>query len=380
MNPMMACNMPKRAPDEGGLPGLVTERRQECVIRVEPGLLQRLPRELAHNHAGRRLILLTDDRVRSLVAEEFLRALREAGARAHLITIPEGETSKSVECWQRILSDMHELRFARRDVLLNLGGGLVCDVGGFCAATYLRGVEYINLPTTLLAQHDAGVGGKVALNSPWAKNFIGAFHQPLAVYCDPNVLGTLKRRDLAAGIAEAIKVAVIADEGLFSLLEQHAEDVLTEREPELLGHIVRIAATWKVRLLEDDPFEEDLRRVLNFGHAYGHALETELEYEGILHGEAVAFGMALASVIARERGLFAPEDHERLCALLARYELPPEVPLERGLRALERLEAIRLVRGGPLHYVMPRSIGLVTIVDEVQRGELERGLQLLGLT
>ncbi|MCB9881961.1 MAG: 3-dehydroquinate synthase [Planctomycetes bacterium] len=350
-----------------------TLRRQECTIHVEPGCRERLIEDLA-GVAGRRVVVLTDDRVRALHAEDLVARFAERGLEASMIVVDEGERSKSFARWLAILERMHDLGFGRRDLLVNVGGGLVCDLGGFCAASYMRGVSYVNVPTTLLAQHDAAIGGKVAVNAPWAKNFVGAFHQPQAVYCDATFLETLSRRDLAAGIAEALKVAIIADVDLFELIEREVFAILDDRAPEILRRVVRRCVSRKLELLEHDPFEMDLRRVLNFGHAYGHALETELEYEGLLHGEAVAQGMWLASVVAHRRGVLEQRSLRRIVGLLERCELALRIPMRARRAALERLSSIRLVRGGDLNYVLPHAIGSVEIVAEVPIEELERAL------
>ncbi len=343
-------------------------------IEVEPGLLSRLPERLRGRFPGVSMTVLTDDVVHCLYGRALHDAMRDAGIDTSVVVLAAGERSKAMDPYQEVIERMHAAGFGRRSVLVCLGGGLITDVGGFVAATYMRSVPYVNVPTTLLAQHDSGIGGKVAVNAPWAKKFVGAFHHPRAVYCDPGVLATLDRRNLAAGVAEAIKVALTGDATLFGLLEAHAEDVLAGQDAALLATIVRRAARRKIALLDPDPYEVDLRRALNLGHTLAHPLETEMEYAGLLHGEAVGFGIAVATEVARARGVCPPSVASRIRRLLDAYGLPPEIPRARRLASLARLREIRLVRGGHLHFVMPAAIDRVRIVPEVGIDELARAM------
>jgi 3-dehydroquinate synthase len=352
-------------------------RRDEYPIEVAPGLLDRLPARLSGEHPGRRMALLTDARVWDLHGRALLERLRAAGLAIEPLVIPEGERSKTPERYLALIEELHRIRFDRRGLLVNFGGGLVTDVGGFVAATYLRGVDYVNVPTTLLAQHDSAIGGKVAVNASWgAKNFLGAFHHPRGVYCDPCVLQTLPPRDLSAGVAEAIKVALCGEPDLFQLLEREAAAVRA-RDPEVLARVVRLASARKAALLAPDPYEVDLRRVLNLGHTIGHALEVEHGHEELLHGEAVAFGIAVATAVGLERGLCARSDARRIFALLAAYDLPPRIARDRVLGALGRLDDIRLVRAGRLNFVIPAGVHAVHIEPELGAGELGRALEHL---
>ncbi|MBL8839992.1 MAG: 3-dehydroquinate synthase [Planctomycetes bacterium] len=348
---------------------VAADQHHRYAVEIRSGLLRELPEQLALRFPGARLALISDSGVAPLYAQPLLAALHARGQLASLHVVAAGEASKSVEQWQRLVGQLHAAGLDRRGVVVNVGGGVACDLGGMVAATYMRGIAYANVPTTLLAQHDAAIGGKVAVNAPWAKNFLGAFHQPRHVWIDPETLRTLDRRQLAAGLAESIKVAMIGEPELLSLLERDARHLLA-RDSVRLGEVVGRSAAKKIELLAGDPFEHDLRRPLNLGHTFGHALETELEYEGLLHGEAVAWGLVVALEIACARGLCPAADRDRIVALLARCELPPPVAAERLHAALGRLAAIRLVRGNRLHYVLPTSATSVTI-DEVASDELQ---------
>ena len=351
--------------------------RTEYTVEVAEGLLERLPERLAAGFPARRLAVLTDTRVWELYGRRLLERLRAAGLAVEPVLVPEGERSKTPERYLDLVRQLHGTRFDRRALLVNLGGGLVTDVGGFVAATYMRGIDYVNVPTTLLAQHDSAIGGKVAVNAAWGtKNFLGAFHHPRAVFCDPRVLATLPRRDLAAGVAEAIKVALCGEPELWRLLEERPAAV-QGRDPHVLGQLVRLAAARKAALLAPDPYEVDLRRVLNLGHTFGHALEAELDGGVLLHGEAVAFGIAVATAIGLGRGMCPRVDARRIFALLRAYELPPVVARARLLGALERLDDIRLVRANRLNFVIPVGVHGVRIAPEVGDDEFRRALDLL---
>ncbi len=351
--------------------------RVEYDIEVAEGLLERLPERLRADFPGRRMTILTDTRVWELHGAPLLEGMRAAGIAVDAVRLPEGERCKTPERYLDLVEQLHATRFDRRALLVNLGGGLVTDVGGFVAATYMRGVDYVNVPTTLVAQHDSAIGGKVAVNMAWgAKNFLGAFHHPRAVFCDPRALRTLSERDLSAGVAEAIKVALCGEPELLRLLEDSVAAVRA-RDPGVLGQLVRLAAARKAELLAPDPYEVDLRRVLNLGHTFGHALEVELGYQELLHGEAVAVGIAVATAIGLERGLCPRVDAQRILALLRAYDLPPPVARDRLLGALRRLDDIRLVRGNRLNFVIPVGVRGVRIASEVDDAEFGGALERL---
>ena len=344
-------------------------------VEIEAGLLERLPESLQALYPTARMVVLTDPRVHELYGARLLERLHARGVAAEAVLLPEGEPSKAPKHYLGLIESLHRARFDRRALLINLGGGIVTDVGGFVAATYMRGVAYINVPTTLLAQLDASIGGKVAVNMPWAKNFLGAFAHPRAVFCDPAVLRSLSPREISAGVAEAIKVAIIGDPDLFELLERESESIRSGQNAAVLGEVVARAAEGKIAMLAPDPYERNLRRVLNLGHTFGHPLEVQTGYQQLLHGEAVGFGIAVATEIARARGLCSRTTRDRIFRMLRRYELPP--PLFKGdlIATCCRLEEIRLVRAGKLNFVLPQEIGAVEIVAEVADVEIVRAIQ-----
>jgi 3-dehydroquinate synthase len=348
------------------------------VVACVEELVERLVAELD----GAAVALLTDDTVEALYAGTVVRGLREAGIDVVARAIPAGEASKclprAVELWDWLAaSDL-----ARRDVLVNLGGGVVADLGGWVASGYMRGLPYVNLPTTLLAQVDGALGGKVAVNHPLAKNLLGAFYQPAAVIANVGFLASTSVRHLAAGLAEAIKKAIIASPDFWRFIDAAAERILA-CDRAALERLVRSAAAIKTELVQRDPYEADLRRPLNFGHTIGHPLETVTGYGPVLHGEAVAFGMVVESRIAAARGLLDGSVLEAIVALLRRCSLPTRaaelpVPVD-GEALIGALEKVRQIRAGSLRYVLPRAIGESVIADSVSEEEVRAALRASGI-
>jgi 3-dehydroquinate synthase len=325
----------------------------------------------------RRVALVTDETVAALHAEPVLRELGRHGVESAMITIAPGEESKNMRTAARVLDLLANSGMRRRDLLVALGGGVVIDTAGWVASAYMRGMPYANLPTTLLAGVDAAIGGKVAVDHPSAKNLIGAFHQPAAVVTAIDWLATLPARQVKAGLAEAIKKGVIASPALFALIEHDLPRVLA-LDPPTVHRLVHASAAVKCALIDRDPYEEDLRRPLNFGHTIGHAVETVTGYGPVLHGEAVAFGMACAARISRARGWMNHTAYQRLLTLLHRSGLPhaghqlaAHAEPEAVLTALEK---IRLVRDGGLRFVLPLDIGATAITDDVTDDEIRRAL------
>ena len=277
--------------------------------------------------------------------------------RRESLVLPDGEEAKDIRHWQRILHRMARLGLDRNCTLISLGGGCVGDVAGFAAACYHRGVNYLQLPTTLLAQVDSSVGGKTAINTEWGKNLIGAFHQPRAVICDTEVLGTLPDRELKAGLAEVVKYGAIADEGFLGWLEENAGALLA-RDPACLRHAVRRSVEIKAAIVGEDEHDRSGRRaVLNFGHSFGHAIEHTAGYGQWLHGEAVAAGMCMAARLAVAEGKLQRREQQRLEALLSRLGLPVNADdLDAGALRKAMLSDKKNVRG-KIRLILPRGLG-----------------------
>ncbi|WP_354637467.1 3-dehydroquinate synthase [Kitasatospora camelliae] len=360
-------------PPDSDTPIIAAARRRDeyavHVCRSEAGALARLCPEIG----GRRVALITDDSVAHLHARRLAGRLTEAGLDVGMTSFPAGESSKCLDTAARLLDWLAGSSLARRDVVLAVGGGVVIDTVGWVASAYMRGVPYINVPTTLLAHVDAALGGKVAVDHSSAKNLIGAFYQPAAVVSNVGYLRTLDRRHLRAGLAEAVKKGVIASPELFALIERRHADILAA-DPAATARLVHGASVIKCQLIAKDPYEEDLRRPLNFGHTIGHAVETVAGYEHVLHGEAVAFGMACASRIAERRGLLDAALLRRILGLLREIGLPVHLAdLPARVDPVETLHAlgqIRKIRDGRLRFVLPVELGATVIADDVTDEEI----------
>jgi 3-dehydroquinate synthase len=329
-----------------------------------------------------KVAVITDETVAGLYGPLVIGALQKAGACVEVAAVPAGERHKTLRQAFELLDWLTGTQIGRRDVVVNLGGGVVIDMGGWVASSYMRGVPYVNLPTTLIGQVDAGIGGKLAVNHPVAKNLIGGFAQPRAVISDVSFLRTIGRRQLRAGLAESIKKAIIASPAYWRLIDENADRILAG-DADALEALVHGAGAIKAELIERDPYEEDSRRTLGFGHAVAHPVETVTGYSELLHGEAVAFGMAVEAQIAAAREILAGDRLEQMLGLLRRVGLPTtalELPAELdGGRLLAAIERIRLIRGGGYRFVLPIDFGDTVIADDVSPGELRAALRCCGV-
>jgi 3-dehydroquinate synthase len=326
---------------------------------------------------GRRAVVITERTVASLPAYRITETLDERGFLLGSMIVDPGEQSKSLDTAYRLIDWLAQIGLARRDVVVALGGGMIMDTVGWVASAFMRGVPYVNVPTTLLAQVDAGIGGKVAVDHNAAKNLVGAFYQPRAVISCLEFLGTLDPRQARSGLAEALKKAIIASPDLFEFIEQHTHE-LVNCHSSAVGPLVRAASTIKTELVGRDPYEVDLRRPLNFGHTVGHAVETTTGYGPVLHGEAVAFGMAIAVDISRARGLLAPVLAERIVRLITELGLPVRLEQLRAVPPVDdilgALDKIREIRDGSLRFVLPVELGTTLIAEDVTEDEVRAAL------
>lgn len=309
-----------------------------------------------------RCALVTNPTVGALYADTVIRSAAAAGFEPVRIDVPDGEEHKNLASLARIYDGLVDAALERNSPLLALGGGVVGDLAGFAAATYLRGIPYLQLPTTLLAQVDSSVGGKTGIDHPRGKNLIGAFYQPRAVLIDLATLRTLPRRQLLAGFAEVVKYGAILDADLFAFLEQKLAQVLA-LDTAVLQHVVRRCCELKAQVVERDERESGERAVLNFGHTIGHALESVTGYTRFLHGEAVAIGMVAEARVSAALGLCRPEVVERLRALLERAGLPVELPADIDSEKLAgAIELDKKVRGGKVKFVALEALGRTRFV------------------
>jgi 3-dehydroquinate synthase len=304
--------------------------------------------------------------------------LRAIVGRQKPVLIPDGERAKTLATVEKIYDAMIGRRLDRSATLVAFGGGVVGDVAGFAAATYLRGIRLVQVPTTLLAQVDSAIGGKVGVNLAQGKNLIGSFHAPALVVCDPDVLATLPRREFRAGLYEVVKYGVIASRQLFDRVSSSLPAIF-DRDPVALSDLIADCCRIKARVVELDEREAGPRRVLNFGHTVGHALEAITRYRRFLHGEAVAYGMLAAARLSAARGLLAPEDEAHLKDVIARMgSLPPVADLS-VRNALGAISHDKKVTRGRLHFVLARGLGDAAIVADVGPKELTSAMRSLGM-
>ena len=362
-DPAVAAAAPYRPPADATC--VVRAASASYPVFVSWGALPDLGRRLAQAALAGRAFLVADANVHERWGAAAEEALRSAGFGVATYLVPAGEASKTLETAAAIYDWLVAQRAERGEAIVALGGGMVCDLAGFVAATFARGLPLVHVPTSLLAMVDAAVGGKVAVDHPQAKNLIGAFYQPRLVLADVSVLQTLPPRELTAGWAEVIKHALIMDEGLLRLLEENADAVMS-LEPAVTTEVISRSIALKAAVVSEDEREETGRRtILNYGHTIGHGLETAAEYAGMLHGEAVAVGMAGAARIACRLGLLPPETAERQDALIARFGLPLRAS---GIDAAKVLAAMALdkkVKAGDICWVLLEGIGRPVIRQDV---------------
>jgi 3-dehydroquinate synthase len=329
-------------------------------VHIGWGTLDRLGERLAGHKKPCSAVVITNPRVGKLYADRVAASLRRAAFRPTVVTIPDGERYKTLKTANRLFDELVRGRFERGDVLVALGGGVVGDITGFVAATYLRGVTYVQVPTTVVALVDSSLGGKTGVDHPKGKNLIGAFHHPLLVYGDVATLQTLPRRELVAGLAEVVKYGMIADAPFFHYLEEHAESIVGG-VPDVLVEVTRRSVAVKADVVGQDERETGLRRILNYGHTAGHVVETLTGYSAIRHGEAVAIGMDFAARLAARLNLCDEDLVHRQRALLDRFGLATGLPKITPSRAIQTMRLDKKVKEGRVHFVLPREIGRVTV-------------------
>ncbi len=344
-------------------------------IHIEWGSLKDAPVHLESLRLNTHLFLVTHPELRERYGEPLQNTLAEAQFQITLALVPQGEESKSLHIAGRLYDRMVEAKLSRDSAVVALGGGVIGDLAGFVASTYMRGIRFIQIPTTLLSQVDASVGGKVAINHPLAKNLIGAFHQPSFVLMDPSTLTTLSAREIRAGLAEVVKYGVIHDEVFFDYIEDHLQELL-DLSPGPVEHILRRSCEIKARVVEQDERETGgLRAILNFGHTIGHAIEAVSGYGQLLHGECVAIGMVAATRLAIRTGMCQPVVEDRLTRLLIRIGLPVGIPGKHFDDLLQAMKLDKKGQAGKIRLVLPDKIGAVRLVDDVAEESLRHSVE-----
>ena len=341
-------------------------------IQIGPGLLSQLGRECARLKLGERCAIITDTNVGRRYAKPAYESLLKAGFNPSLVTVPAGETAKSLKSVGFCYGQLASHRLERKSFIVALGGGVVGDVAGFVASSYLRGVAFVQVPTTLLAQVDSSVGGKVGVNLKAGKNLVGAFYQPRFVLCDLDSLRTLPEREFRAGLAEVIKYGIIYDAGLFARLERDLPKLL-RRETKTLAEVVARCCEIKAEVVAQDETESGLRAILNFGHTIGHGLEAISSYGKYLHGEAISIGQVAAAQLSAKLGGLSGSEVQRIADLFKRTGLPTEVRLHANQRTklFEAMKLDKKVSDGEIKFVLAKRIGEVAWGQRVPTATIE---------
>ena len=384
---------------------------KEYKVCIEKGILINLGEHLSKTIGNKRIIIITNSLVNCLYGVKLLSSLKKGGFNLDLIDlieISDGEKYKSLSTAKYLYDELLKRKADRTTTLIALGGGVIGDLTGFVAATYMRGLPLVHIPTTLLAQVDSSIGGKVAVDHPLAKNIIGSFYQPKAVYTDPEVLQTLSDKDIKNGIVEAIKIAVIKSPAFFKWLEKNINQLI-KKHRDLLCELVKEAVSLKADIVLKDPHERELRKVLNFGHSIGHALEVRAGYQDLSHGEAVALGMLIETKIAWNRGICSQDFEEQIKQILSflrNQETKPEEELNVSNSPLslsfpppsmsfprKRESIFKYIKNidynkfwdtltldkknsqGKITFILPEALGKVVLIEDINKGEVIKALE-----
>ena len=323
-------------------------------------------------HFDSKVVIVTNPTVAGYHLEKFLKKI--SARELHVVTVPDGERYKTLDTVEEILDQLFLHKLNRKSILIALGGGVIGDMTGFTASIYQRGIAFVQVPTTLLSQVDASVGGKTGVNNKYGKNLVGAFYQPQAVYIDPAFLQTLPEREFSAGVAEIIKMAVMFDAGYFDMLA--AADFSDDKT---LGEIIRRSVELKAEVVNQDEKEAGIRAVLNYGHTFGHVIENETNYATYLHGEAVAIGMVMADRLAVKLGLMSEEDALSVKRLLQKFKLPVEYTIRDIDAFYEHFFLDKKSADNSIKFILPVGIGSHTIEQDIDREIVKSVLEEFGV-
>ena len=347
---------------------------QSYDIQIGLGIRQNLGKLLAPWNQGQKWVVVTQQCIYQLY-ETVLDSLRDSGYSIDVIIVPGDESAKNIRYAEQVWTQMVELGCDRSSTLIALGGGVVGDLGGFVAASYMRGIPYVQIPTTLLAMLDSAIGGKTAINLAAGKNLVGAIYQPKTVLVDPGFLTTLPERNVISSLGEVVKYGFIRDQSIFTIIDQQFDDVLG-MDPRLLNELIVKSCQIKAQIVSNDQFELGERKLLNFGHTIGHALETLQGFTGLYHGEAVLYGMKCANYISHIKGLLSTQEYEQAQALLNRFPLP-------DLKSWSAEDVLKIVAhdkkyiNGTLSFILLDSIGNAVISTDVSEAEIVDSLSVL---
>jgi len=351
---------------------LVPIEKSSYVVEIESGILKKIGNKLIELGIKntRKILIITNEEIAKLFGQAVLKNLAQNNFVAEIFIIQAGEKFKSLNTLSKIYDAAFEFGLERGSLIIALGGGIVGDITGLAAATWLRGIEYIQIPTTLLSMVDSSVGGKTAVNHSKGKNLIGAFYQPKAVYIDTDALKTLPAREFKAGMAEVIKYGLIKDKELFDFLEVNTNiNQINKLENDSLVRIISKSVQTKSQIVSMDEQENGIRAILNYGHSFGHVIENLCGYGEFLHGEAIAIGMRIAGDIAVEKGLWSDKEASRQNNLLKNYGLPTNIPKIKKSKILKILMGDKKVKDGKMRFILPTMIGNVGIYDDIKESD-----------
>ena len=348
------------------------ERSYEIILGSD--VLTKVGESLSKVLQPSRVVLVTHPVLFQLYGDKILPGFKDQGWTLDVIEVPEGETSKTLKQAEIIYDRLLDLKCDRKSVLIAFGGGVIGDLVGFVAATFQRGIPFVQVPTTLLSQVDSSVGGKTAVNHPKGKNIIGAFYQPRLVAADLDTLQSLPREEFRAGLAEVIKYGVIYDATLFDYLEQNTEKIM-RLEKECLMHIIKTSCSIKAEVVEKDERESHYRMILNFGHTLGHAIEALTGYSKFIHGEAVAIGMVYAAKLSHQLGKCPQEIPERIMELVKKCGLPVDLPDLDPQLIIESLYHDKKTINNKIKFILVKGIGKIEIINDISEGDIRKLLQ-----
>lgn len=323
----------------------------------------------SQNISSNKILIITDSNVDSLYSSQVIEMLQKKNTKIDKYVIEAGESSKNLKTINSIYSKCMHINFDRYSCIIALGGGVVGDIAGFAASTYMRGVQYVQIPTTLIAQVDSSIGGKTGVNFKGSKNIIGSFYQPKFVYINISTLSTLDKRQFLSGMAEVIKYAIIKDKELFNYLDKNANFILEQSNEHLL-YIIKKCCKIKSEIVSFDEKEKNIRAILNFGHTIGHAVESASQYE-LLHGECVAFGMAIASKLSLKFNILGKNEYNKIISLIKKYDLlnVPKIPNIHNI--MSYLEKDKKIKNSKITFILPRNIGQFEIKKNVNKTNIK---------
>ena len=351
-------------------------QNRSYAIWIEHGLINKLPELLKPLNQDQKWVLFSQEEIFNHYGETFVNNLKNAGFKVESIIYADGEEAKSLTALEDIYYQLIEVGCDRSSTFLALGGGVVGDVTGYVAATFMRGVDYIQIPTTLLAMVDSSIGGKTGVNLPNGKNLVGAIWQPKAVVIDPELLNSLPKREVTSAMGEVIKYGAILDKELFDLISENLDNLLEIGNPTLLTDVIARCAKLKADIVADDEREGDNRRILNFGHTIGHALETHFGFDTLRHGEAIAYGMLVAGKLSIEYSGLKDEDFELLQETIQKLPLPilPEFDPKALLHIIQN---DKKVKNGKIHFILLKEIGETIVNNNLNEGSIINALEIL---